>query len=72
MACMRVLRHQQMRRLVLAYFAFTLIESITWTGSLIFAYQQGGAREVGWAAFGLLAPAVLIAPLASFCGDRPK
>ena len=59
-----------MRRLVLAFFAFMLIETITWTGSLVYAYQQGGAREVGLAAFGLLAPAVLIAPLASFCGDR--
>lgn len=69
-ACVRVLHQRQMRRLVLAFFAFMLIETITWTGSLVYAYQQGGAREVGLAAFGLLAPAVLIAPIASFCGDR--
>ena len=67
---MAVLRDASMCRLVIASLAFMMIETILWTGSLVYAYEQGGAAEVGFAAFALLVPAVVIAPLASFCGDR--
>lgn len=69
-ACTAVLRDASMCRLVIANLAFMLIETILWIGSLVYAYEQGGAAEVGYAAFALLVPAVIIAPLASFCGDR--
>ncbi len=65
-----VCRYAPTRRLVLAYLCFALVESSTWVGSLLFAYEQGGTVDVGRAAFLMMVPAAVLAPFASFCGDR--
>lgn len=68
--CVTVLRDRAIRRLVAGYFGFMLIETITWTASLVYAYRVGGAGEVGGVSVALLAPAIAVAPLASAAGDR--
>lgn len=69
-ACVSALRDPAVGRIVVAYFCFQLVEAITWTGSLVYAYRAGGAAAVGVVGFVLLVPAVVLAPLAAFCGDR--
>lgn len=49
---------------------FAVVESATWTAIVVYAYARGGPREAGLSMAAQLAPAVIVAPLASFCGDR--
>lgn len=65
-----VLRQPNLRPLVLSWFLFVIVENTTWMGVLVYAHDQGGAAEVGVVAVVQLIPAMLIAPLASFAGDR--
>lgn len=69
-ACVDVLRERNLRPVVLALLLFALVENAAWMGILVYAYQIGGAGEMGVVAFAQLVPAVLVAPLASLLGDR--
>lgn len=69
-ACVGVLRERNLRPVVLALLLFALVENAAWMGILVYAYQVGGAGEMGVVAFAQLVPAVLVAPLASLIGDR--
>jgi predicted MFS family arabinose efflux permease len=66
----RVARDRQLRRLELGFAGFAIAEHGTWLASIMFAYDRGGVDEAGFAAFGLLAPALLVAPIAAFAADR--
>jgi MFS family permease len=66
----RVARHPQLRRLELGYAGFSVAEHATWLATIMFAYERGGVGEAGFAAFALLAPALLVAPIAAFAVDR--
>ena len=66
----RVARHPQLRRLELGYAGFAISEHATWLATIMYAYTRGGVGEAGFAAFALLAPAAVVAPIASFAVDR--
>src|SRR5918911_287826 len=57
-------------RVELAFVGFSVAEWATWVAILAFAYQVGGAAATGLVAVVQLAPAALVAPLASVAGDR--
>ncbi len=65
-----VLGDRNVRRAEAGYFGFVLVEQATWIAVLVYAYERGGVGEAGLMAFVQLVPAALIAPLASFAGDR--
>jgi hypothetical protein len=65
-----VFRNRNLRRLELAYIAFTTAEWATWISMLIFAYEAGGPAAVGVVAMVQLAPSALVAPFAAYLGDR--
>ncbi len=65
-----VFANPDLRRVEIAYAAFGLAEYGTWVAILVFAFEQGGATEVGLVAVIQLVPAALIAPFASVLGDR--
>ncbi len=62
----------RLRRLEAAYLLFALTEYATWLAVTVWAYQRGGAREAGVAAFVQLVPAGLVAPVAATAGDRVR
>jgi hypothetical protein len=57
-------------RVELAYVGFNVAEWAAWVSILAFAYEVGGAAATGLVAVVQLAPAALVAPLASIAGDR--
>ncbi len=63
-------RDRSLRRTELAYLCFVLAELSTWIALLVHAYERGGVSETGVVGAVLLAPAAIVAPLASFAGDR--
>ena len=66
----RVVRDRNLRRLELGFVAFAFGEHATWLAILVYAMSRGGPREVGIVAVVQLLPAVLLAPLAAYAGDR--
>jgi MFS family permease len=66
----RVARDRRLRRLELGFAGFAIAEHGTWLASVMYAYERGGVGEAGFAAFALLAPALLVAPIAAFAVDR--
>ena len=68
----RALRNGQLRRVLLAYFAFNAAELATWISILVWAYDQGGARASGAIALIQLVPATLVAPFGAVLGDRMR
>jgi MFS family permease len=65
-----VLRNPALRRVELAFLAFTLTEWAIWVAILVFAYGHGGAGEVALVAVIQLVPAAAVAPVAASFGDR--
>jgi MFS family permease len=65
-----VLRSPVLRRVVLAFLAFSIAEWATWVAIVVVAYRRGGAAEAGLVAFVALAPSLVVAPLGSALGDR--
>lgn len=54
----------------LGFAGFAIAEHGTWLAGIVWAYDRGGADEAGLFAIVLLAPALVVAPLASFAADR--
>ena len=65
-----VLRSPDLRRLLLAFFAFRAVETGSWVAILLFAYEATGPASVGIVALAQLLPAAVIAPIAGTLGDR--
>ena len=65
-----VLKNRGLRRALLAFSVFRPIESAQWIAVLVYAYGEGGTREMGIAAVALLLPTALLAPFVSQIGDR--
>jgi len=65
-----VFRNRDLARVQVAFAAFGIAEFGTWVAILVYAYERGGAAEMGFAAVIQLVPAALLAPFASVLGDR--
>jgi MFS family permease len=65
-----IARDPGLRRIVLAYLGFNMVEAATWIAILVYAYAIGGAALAGIAAVVQLVPAGLVAPFAASAGDR--
>jgi hypothetical protein len=66
----RVLRNRQLRRLSLAFLAFSAAEYGEWIAVLIYAYSRGGAATAGLVAAVQLVPCGLLAPVLAGLADR--
>ena len=66
----QVPRDGRMRRVLLAFGLFALVEFATWIAILLVAYDRGGAAMVGIASVAMLVPAIILVPLLSGFGDR--
>ena len=66
----RVAKDRQLRRIELGFAGFAIAEHGTWLASIMYAYDRGGVEEAGIAAVVLLAPALLVAPVAALAADR--
>lgn len=66
----RIARDPQLRRLQLGFLGFAIAEHATWLASIMYAYDRGGVDEASIAAVVLLAPSLLVAPIAAFAADR--
>lgn len=66
----RIARDRRLRRLQLGLAGFAVAEHGTWLAGLVWAFDRGGADEAGLFAVVLLAPALVVAPLAAFAADR--
>src|SRR4051812_2631507 len=65
-----VARNRQLRRVELAFAAFSSGEWATWVAALVYAYAQGGVTESGVVGAVLLLPAVVHAPVLAAVGAR--
>ena len=66
----QVPRDGRMRRVLVAFGLFALVEFATWIAILLVAYDRGGAATVGIASVAMLVPAIILVPLLSGFGDR--
>lgn len=66
------LHNRSLRRVLLAFFAFSLAEWTTWIAILVHAYAHGGATETAIAALVQLAPSAAVAPIAAAIGDHVR
>ena len=66
----RVARDPRLRRIELGYAGFAIAEHGTWLAGLMYAYERGGVDQAGIVAVVLLAPALVVAPVAAFATDR--
>jgi len=59
-----------LRRVLLAYWVYNLVELAAWLVVVLWAYAEGGARLAGAAAVVQLIPSALLAPVLAGVGDR--
>src|SRR3954454_21958665 len=59
-----------LRRVLLAYALYDLVEFATWMAIVLFAYDRGGAGLAGAIAVIQLLPAAVLAPPLATIGDR--
>ena len=65
-----VARQPTLLRVELAYLGFKTAEYATWMAILVYGYAIGGAAAAGIVALVQLAPSGIVAPIASYAGDR--
>jgi MFS family permease len=65
-----VLADRNLRRVELAFFGFNMTEFATWIAILVYAFERGGAAEMGVVSAILLVPSAVVAPFAAYAGDR--
>ncbi|HJY31491.1 MAG TPA: MFS transporter [Actinomycetota bacterium] len=65
-----VLAERNLRRVELAFLGFNMTEFATWIAILVYAFERGGAAEMGAVSAILLVPSAVVAPLAAYAGDR--
>ena len=65
-----VVTQPRLRRLIVGFGCFSLLEHGCWLAVLVYAYGRGGVGEAAVAALVQLAPAALVAPVAAVAGDR--
>jgi MFS family permease len=65
-----VFRLPSLRRLVPAFLAFSVTEWASWIALVVYAYSRGGPAEAGVVACVVFLPSILVAPAASWFGDR--
>jgi MFS family permease len=65
-----VLADRNLRRVELAFLGFNMTEFATWIAILVYAFERGGAAEMGAVSAILLVPSAVVAPLAAYAGDR--
>lgn len=65
-----VARAPELRRVNLAFLGYSISEHATWLAVAFYAFQRGGAAEVGIAAAAQLLPGVVLTPFSSYAGDR--
>ena len=65
-----VFRNRAIRRMQLAFLLFNVAEPAMWVAILVYAFDEGGTRAVGFVSILCLVPAGLLAPLAAGLGDR--
>jgi MFS family permease len=65
-----VLRLPSLRRLVPAFLAFSITEWASWIALVVYAHSRGGPAEAGVVACVVFLPSILVAPIASWFGDR--
>lgn len=66
----RVARDPQLRRLQLGFLGFAIAEHGTWLAGIMYAFERGGIEEASIVAVVLLAPSLVVAPIAAFAADR--
>ncbi len=59
-----------LRRITVSYAGHAVAEHSTWLAIMVWAYQQGGIREAGFAAVVQLVPSAIFAPVLAIAGDR--
>lgn len=64
------LRNAALRRVELAFLAFSGAEWAVWIAMTVFAYDRGGATTAGLVALAQLLPAAIVAPVAAQFGER--
>ncbi|MEM8924490.1 MAG: cyclic nucleotide-binding domain-containing protein [Actinomycetota bacterium] len=69
-AVRRALSNSQVLAAELGYAAFCVTMHGSWVAMLIYAFEQGGVGEAGIVGFAVLAPASLLAPVASVAFSR--
>ena len=67
-----IFHNDSLRRVLLAFMGFSIVEWGTWIAILVHAYGRGGAAETGLAALVQLAPSTVVAPLAASLGDHVR
>jgi MFS family permease len=63
-------RSGRLRRVLLAFFAFSVAEWACWIAVLVWAYDRAGVGAASAVSVVQLVPAVLVAPFAATLGDR--
>ena len=63
-------RSGRLRRVLLAFFAFSVAEWACWVAVLVWAYERDGVGAASVVSVVQLVPAVLVAPFAATLGDR--
>ncbi len=66
----RVAANRKLRRVELAFFAFSCAENGVWVSILVYAYERGGTAVAAAIAVVQLLPAAAVAPIASALTDR--
>src|SRR6478609_1080557 len=69
-ALQAVLRNGRITRMQLAFLLFNVAEPAMWVAIFVYAFDQGGTREVGIVSILVLVPAGVLAPVAAALGDR--
>lgn len=65
-----VLGYTRIRRVLLAYGLYCLVEYATWVAILLEAFAQGGPALAGVALIAMLVPAIVFVPILAGLGDR--